>query len=532
MARDAMPLTSRPAPSAEPPGGRGAASGGAAGLICALLVSAVARWWGLGAKSLWFDEAYSAFVAGQPLLDIPRLLAAYDTHPPLHYVLLHLWIGVFGNSEEAIRSLSVITSLGVVVLTYLWGRRLGGDRVGVLAAFLVGLSPFQVASAQDARMYPLLTLLAVGASYALSLAVEGNRRQHWVSYAACLALALYTHHFAALVAVAHGAYVLLLDRRREAAAGWLWVMVLVGVAYLPLIPLLREQLLTARAWPDIRPQFGLRAFTDALGLLAFGGGLFGMGTYFKTGALPLEYRVPLLLPFVLIAAAGYAGLIDRRARALLFLSGLGPLAAASIVSLVWNIFYERYFSFLVPPLAIIFAAGVFFIADSMPGRTRKAIAACVVALVASFIVPALRDYYRTPPTYDWRSAARHVTGAARPKDFLLFIPAFARVPFEYYYRGDEERMTLNPVEVLGHRTSRGQARPVLFKTTIDIQRMEEVARSHPRMWIVATAPIGYEARMEVARRLAPYYVEVEGKGFGSVYVFLWKSRVFEGRGER
>jgi uncharacterized membrane protein len=505
-----------------------AASWARPSLIAVLLGAVLVRAWGLGVKSLWFDEAYTIFLAQQPLSEIPRLLAAYDTHPPLHYVVLNIWIGIFGSSELAARSLSLLLSVGVVGLTFLLARRFGGDRLGILAAALVALSPFQVTAAQEARMYPLLTLLVLASSYVLWLGVEEGGRRPWVAYAVLTALALYTHHFGFLVVAAHAVFVLS-SATPTARRAWGVALLAAAVLYLPLLPMLYAQFFTARAWPDLRPPFGAGQFTDLLGMLSFGGGILGMGSYFSSGAQRLEARIPVLLPFALLIAFGIIGLRNRRARALAVLQAFAPIAAISLLSLRWNLYYARYFSFTLPAFAILLAAGVFAVADAV--RTHRVTAlAATLAVVASFLLPSLAEVYRTRAQFDWRAMAAHVSARARPDDFILFIPAFARIPFEYYFRGPQRRMSLNP-EALIRRGVRASAsdptyRHVLFAAQADPEKMEAIARAHPRMWIVATVPIGLEARKQIAARLAPYFREVDGRGFGYVYAFLWESRVY------
>jgi uncharacterized membrane protein len=475
----------------------------------------------LAAKSLWFDETYSVFVARQPVVEIPRLLRSYDTHPPLYYVLLHSWITLFGSGEAAVRIPSVLASLGTILLTFFLGRRLAGNRVGILAAGLLAVSPFQVMAAQEARMYAFLTLFTVGASYALWLALEEAAWRRWAAYAIFMAMALYTHYFAALLVLAQAAYIAVFEPSRENRRQWLFWVAVAAALYLPNVPLLAPQILTARAWPDIRPPFGLAALTDLLGMLSFGGGLFGMGSYFKRGALSLEYRLPLLLPFLLLAAAGVAGLGDRRRKAYILLYLLIPVAAVSLVSLRWNIFYERYFSFVLPPYAILLASGIMFVAQGLRSSHRVAVAAGLVAVVGAYQVAGLTALARSPSAYDWRSLARHVASRADARDFILYIPAFARIPFEYYYRGPQARASLNPREIF---VSGGDVR---FQAKVDAMRMATVARDHPRMWIVATVPIGYEARKQIARVLDPYFREVDGRSFGLVYAFLWESKAWQ-----
>lgn len=485
------------------------------------VAAAVARWWGLGTKSLWFDEAYSVYVAGKPLAAIPGLLQTYDTHPPLHYLLLHVWMDLFGRTEVAVRSLSVLAGVAGVLLTLILGSRLAGRAGGILAAAFVAASPFHVAASQEARMYPLLTALGAVSFWLLWRALEGGSRRHWAGYAVVTALALYTHYFAALLVLAQGVYVLSFERRAGNHRRWLKWLALAAVMYVPNLPLLAAQVPTARAWPDIRPPFGLTALTDLLGMLSFGGGLFGMGTYFKRGLLPLEYRLPLLLPFLLLSVAGAVGLADRKKRAYVLSYLLIPLATVALVSLRWNIFYERYFSLIMPPYAILLASGIIMVTQGLPGPRRIAAITGLAAVLAAYQGAGLTALLRSPPAYDWRAAAAFVTAEAGPDDFILYIPAFARIPFEYYYRGSQQRASLNPREVF---LARGDVR---FRADVDAPRMVGVARDHPRMWIVATVPIGYEARKEIGEVLAPYFVEVEGRGFGLVYTFLWQSRIWK-----
>src|SRR3990170_899494 len=309
-----------------------------------LLVGAGVRFWGLGAKSLWFYETYSVFIARQALVDIPRMLQTYDTHPPFQYILLNLWMGLFGSGEFSIRIPSVLASVGAILLTFFMGRRLAGDRVGLLAAALLAVSPFQVTSAQEARMYPFLTLFGLGASYALWLALEEGRRRHWTAYVLLMVLALYTHYFALLLLAAQGVYVLGAHRTKAAVRGWLLALTAVALAYLPLVPTLWTQLAPARAFPGFQRPFVFRALTELGGLLGFGGGLFGLGTYYRRGTLSIGYETAILIPFLLLALCGLVGLGKGRARAFVVSYWLLPIVTVTLIALKWDIFQERYFS--------------------------------------------------------------------------------------------------------------------------------------------------------------------------------------------
>src|SRR5690606_29600904 len=66
---------------------------------------------------LWRDEAFSFVMAQQSVLDIIKTTAV-DFNPPLYYILLRFWMILFGSSEVAMRSLSLIFFGATVYLMF------------------------------------------------------------------------------------------------------------------------------------------------------------------------------------------------------------------------------------------------------------------------------------------------------------------------------------------------------------------------------------------------------------------------------
>lgn len=129
-------------------------------VLLLLLLGYGLRVHGLEEQSFWNDEGNSARLTERsPALIIEG--AAGDIHPPGYYLLLAGWRGLAGESEFALRYLSVGASLLAAALTYALGRRLFGAGVGLAALTFTALSPFQVYYAQEARMYALLAALGV-----------------------------------------------------------------------------------------------------------------------------------------------------------------------------------------------------------------------------------------------------------------------------------------------------------------------------------------------------------------------------------
>jgi len=80
----------------------------------------------VAASPLWLDEALSANLADLPLGDLADALR-HDGNPPLYFVILHGWTGIFGNSTGVVRALLDDSlhrprwwSLAVVAAAGLW----------------------------------------------------------------------------------------------------------------------------------------------------------------------------------------------------------------------------------------------------------------------------------------------------------------------------------------------------------------------------------------------------------------------------
>lgn len=68
-----------------------------------------------------------------------RLQAAH--HPPLYVVYLAAWSKLVGTEPEALRLATTLCALGTVVVVGLVGRRLAGERAGLLAALAAAIYP-------------------------------------------------------------------------------------------------------------------------------------------------------------------------------------------------------------------------------------------------------------------------------------------------------------------------------------------------------------------------------------------------------
>lgn len=216
-------------------------------------------------SDLWADEVLSVNVARLPLSEL-RPALRHDGAPPLYYLLLHLWMRVFGTGDISARALSGLFGVAALVPMWFAGRRLderravagrapaGARTVAWAATLMLAASPFAIRYATEVRMYSLVVLLVLLGYLAVTRTLERPSWGPLVAVTLITGLLLYTHYWSfALLGVA-GLFLLWLARRgpeeRRAPARWtLGALVLGALTFLPWLPTFRYQVVhTGTPW--------------------------------------------------------------------------------------------------------------------------------------------------------------------------------------------------------------------------------------------------------------------------------------------
>jgi uncharacterized membrane protein len=214
-----------------------------------LNLSALAGWIGIGiglrfsqleAKPPWNDElATLVFSLGNGLYSLPldqpipleALLAPLrpnpdhqindvihrlfteSTHPPLYFVLTHLWLSLFPTDQGlvsvwAARSLSALFGVLAIPALFSLGSLVFRSRwAGHFAAALMAISPYGIYLAQEARHYTLAVLFIIASLSCLMVAIRGMGNRP-LPLGVCLVwvllngLGVAVHYFFALILVA------------------------------------------------------------------------------------------------------------------------------------------------------------------------------------------------------------------------------------------------------------------------------------------------------------------------------------------
>ena len=413
-------------------------------LLALLLLGFGLRMYKLGVQSFWYDEGNSARIAER---SVPLIIAgaAGDIHPPLYYLALHYWRAAAGDSETALRMLSVVSGVLLIAVAALLARDLLNPLTGLAAAALVALSPFAVYYSQEARMYELLALQASVTTWALvRLASPRPASATARTFAAGLyvlgtAAGLYTQYAYPFVMVAQGVCVVIW-LAGGGSAHWrsLLVYALLNVAaidlFIPWLPIAVRQI---ASWGVAPQTYQLaQAALDAYRWLVVGRTLdLGQAT----------------LPLTAISALALAGLLSGehwRARVFLLVLALLPF----ILLFAFKLYREAYLKFLLvcaAPWLILAAHGIanaataaanwlFKWRQSLPHRLAiRPVAAAILTVAAALTMqPSLNNLYNNPAYArdDYRGIARMIESGAQPGDAVLLDAPNQWEVFTYYHR--------------------------------------------------------------------------------------------------
>ncbi|MFA5362490.1 MAG: glycosyltransferase family 39 protein [Candidatus Omnitrophota bacterium] len=161
------------------------------------------RLYNLGKHDFWYDEAVAVGFTKIPW---------YNWNAPLYWMLLHFWIKNFSISETSLRFFSLLFSFSSVVIVYFLGKELFNKKTGVIASVLIGLSPFHIWYAQEARDYSMVLFLATLSSYAFLKALRTQQAKLWLGYSLISTAGLYTNYYFIILLTAQFLFLVLSGR--------------------------------------------------------------------------------------------------------------------------------------------------------------------------------------------------------------------------------------------------------------------------------------------------------------------------------
>jgi len=461
----------------------------------------------LARRDLWVDEALSVFLARLPWREFWAALWNFQANMGLYYFLLRGWL-LLGDSEMAVRGLSVLFGVAIIPATYLLGRYLFGEKAAIASAALSSVNLFQIRYSQETRGYSLVMLLTVLSTYLFLRALESpHRKRYWTGYVVISALGIYVHLFVFLVVVAH----------------WLSV----GYARLRLLPR-KTLLVAAAAFIVMTAPMDVFLFSQQRGQLSWAtrptrqmvldftkfftgnGGILLVGAYAATCLVAMFGRPGQDGPTA-------SNLDERWSVRLVVTWLLLPIASTLLASFMKPMFHDRFMAVSAPALVLIAGAGLAQL------RLRGLFSASLVAMLGLSAWGIYR-YDNSPASQGahWREATHYILAEQRPDDAVFFYRVSGLWPFEYYaHREMQEHGGARalPLVIFPLDTSNPAQEP-------DDEQVRFAIRGQKRIWLILQHYQGLRYR-EIAKHAIErllrdeYRISQEQEFAGQIHVVLY-----------
>jgi len=203
-------------------------------------------------SSFWRDEAFSYLMARLPLHQL-LWSTAQDANPPAYYVLLKIWMSIFGTSEVALRSLSFVFFWATLYVVFLILNEIFkySEKKSLLYLLLFIINPLLHYYAFEARMYSLMAFLATLLFYAVM-------KKKYRLYAYTALVALFTHYFLLIVIIFQVIFIFFTTHKKERIHFFLpllkatvWYIPWIIVLFIAKPPLGQSFWIAPSTWKDL-----------------------------------------------------------------------------------------------------------------------------------------------------------------------------------------------------------------------------------------------------------------------------------------
>ncbi len=401
-------------------------------VLVATALGAGLRTYSLAEDNLWRDEMASTVLSGATNVEaVVDTTAHRDAHPPGYYLLLHAWRRVFGSSDAAIRSLSVVLGIAAIPAMFFLGRELFGTSVGLTAAFILSAMPTSIRFSQEARNYALLTLAIIIAWYFAIRLTSARDRWALAGFTIVAVLLPWIHYWGgvALGGICIIAFGLAIrsQERRSRLWGFVPGVLASALAFLPWVRvILNNQLVTARSgsFPE-----GV-SFASFLGVFGrpFGNRLL----ITPVGVLALVTVFAAVIVLVWLSSERH--LSGHGPHAIVWVLGMMILPVVIIAGIAE--FTTFWMGIRIPnvttvPVTVICAAAIVGL-----WRWKPLVGATLASVVAFLCVAGVWRCYVEVQRPHWEQVAAVIQAQERPGDVIVTIDdQWVSDAVRRYYRG-------------------------------------------------------------------------------------------------
>ena len=465
--------------------------------------------------SLRGDEAFTVNFVQRTWEGLWKGISTIEPNPPLAYLPLRAWIALFGDGEFETRFFSLIFGVLCIPLIYRLAREMfeysRGRVIGLIAAALIAINPYQIWHSQDVRnytMWPALSLLGLvffwrwWKTEKSEVRGQGSEKNYLdlTLYVLFTLGSLYTHYYDTFILAALNAFVFLfaiLDKRWKTLARWVGAQIVLVLFYAPWVLFGTDRITN---YGEASAQSGIPLsdiFTSTI------------AAFFTGDTVPNNLKLYAWLPLTiaLVLSLIYLARQNHRTAIFFLLWIVVPVLAIYIVSIGRPLFLERYLNGIAPAFYLAFAIGIYAISKTQ-SAIRNTMFLTISAIVILVFGYSLNNYYFDPAyakAPNWRDLVKYIVDNRQPSDIV--VQNFTDDSVTYYRRRlmPQTQTAQQP----GCNNSIGYL-PVItlpksyWASADDEAQMKQVNETCQRIWFIPAAQDWWDQSRFVEKYLTRY----------------------------
>jgi mannosyltransferase len=451
-------------------------------IILVILLGGFLRTYDLGKESLTLDESQSVWQASHSV-EFIKNYSAQNVHLPLHNLILHYWMSVFGSSEISIRVVSVIFGMLTLPVMYFLSYEITKSRqTALLTLTISAISPFWVWYSREIRMYTMLALFT-SLSYLTFLRVlRTGKRTTIFAYILVNIIGVFTHYFFNLAILVQGIFL-----AGKVLKNWsgefnkfykrlALVFILSWISIYSVFSSWLYFLIQTNQGGQLSPALTQPTkFNMVLSLFNF-----------ALGYQPAFLSTLLIAVWPLLALYGFVFLAKRKVYQhqipniyLLFAGTFIPVILVYFISVYYKPIYLTRYLMGATPMFIVLMSWFLMETQGMFGRNLR-MAVLLILLMANYNQFVRYDI---PEKENYRAAVAFVEENASYRDVLVASPPYTLFPV-HYYSSQPVRVSTLPLWDKS-QLNIPSATPEIIKSDVEI-----VKDGHSRIFLVLTSNLG------------------------------------------
>lgn len=375
----------------------------------------------LGSSDIAMDEPFTLFYSQMDIGSIFRMLRT-ENNPPLHFLIMHFWIKLFGLGEVSVRIPSLIFSSLTAVIIYITGRKFFSGFVGVITSAIFTFSVMHIYFSHEARVYSLFVLLAsLSFMYYLMITKEPDRKSSYILLFIINLLLIYSHYFGFFVIITEFVCIFFIAKRKKIYKRILFVFFALSVSYIPNVIVFLNRMsvsVSKGTWvrkPELSEYYG------------------NLNRFLNIKYVTFTFLVILIITLVFLIRNKLLLLkikefLKNENYFLTILWFFVPYTLMFIISFRVPMFLDRYILFCSIPFYFLLVQVIFHFVIA----SRAKIAGSIILILSIILTSSLNPSNKR----NVKELVRLIKEIKKENDIVYIAPDYSKLEFTYHYNID------------------------------------------------------------------------------------------------